>query len=246
MKRLFVLLYGVVTYTIFLLTFLYAIGFVGNIIVPKSIDSGAVELSWPPLLINLIFLGLFGFQHSLMARPGFKRAWTRIIPKSIERSTYVLFTSIALILLYLFWQPMPEVVWHVDSQMGSVVLWTLFGVGWALVLLSTFMISHAHLFGVHQVYDRFKNREEWEPGFQTPGLYHRMRHPIMTGFFIAFWATPHMTLGHLLFTIVTSAYILVATYGFEERDLKVAFGQRYKDYLKQVPAFFPWPNKKSK
>lgn len=239
MKRFIVLLYGSLCYIIFLATFLYAIGFIGNFIVPKSIDTGEVGNFWPSLLINVLLLGLFGLQHSIMARPGFKKWWTEIIPISIERSTYVLFASLALILLYWQWRPLPVLIWHVDGQVGQIIFWTSFAVGWGLVLISTFAISHAHLFGIHQVYDRFRKKGQWEPGFQTNGLYRHMRHPIMTGFFIAFWATPQMTVGHLLFAIVTSAYILVATIGLEEHDLKKAFGQQYKNYLKSVPAFIP-------
>lgn len=245
MKQIIALLYGVVSYVIFLVTFLYAIGFVGNIIVPKSIDSGGAGVFWPSLIINVLLLGLFGLQHSVMARPGFKKMWTKIVPEAIERSTYVLFASVALILLYWLWQPMPAVLWDMDAQIGQMVLWTLFGLGWALVLIATFAISHAHLFGVHQVYDNFKGGEQWEPGFQTPGLYRHMRHPIMAGFFLAFWATPYMTVGHLLFSVVTTSYIIVATFAFEERDLKKIFGQRYEEYLKQVPAFIPRLKKKA-
>lgn len=245
MKRIVALIYGIISYLIFLTTFLYAIGFVGNFIVPKSIDSGFAGAFWPSLTINILLLGLFGLQHSGMARPGFKKWWTKIVPESIERSTYVLFASLALILLYGLWQPMPAVIWDVDGQAGQMVLWIAYSLGWGLVLAATFMISHAHLFGVHQVYDNFKKQEQWEPEFQTPGLYRYMRHPLMTGFFIAFWVTPHMTVGHLLFAIVTTAYILVATLQFEERDLKNIFGQQYKDYLKQVPAFIPRPNRKA-
>lgn len=245
MKRVTTLLYGIISYVIFLVTFLYAIGFVGNFIVPKSVDSSAlVDVSFP-IVLNLLLLGVFGLQHSVMARPGFKRWWTKIIPESIERSTFVLFSSLALILLYWLWQPMPTVLWEVDSQIGEVVLWALFGLGWGIVLISTFLISHVHLFGLHQVYDNFKRREQWEPGFQITGFYKVIRHPIMAGFFLAFWATPTMTVGHLLFTVVSSAYIIVATFAFEERDLKKVFGKRYRDYLKQVPPFIPRPNRRA-
>lgn len=243
MTRILAFAYGLVCYLTFLASFLYAIGFVANFVVPKSIDSGAVGAFWPSILINLALLGLFGLQHSGMARPGFKKWWTRVVPESIERSTYVLFASLALILLYALWQPLPAVVWHVEAEAGRIALWVLYGLGWGLVLVATFMISHAHLFGVRQVHDQLRGREPWEPGFQTPGLYRHIRHPIMAGFFIAFWATPHMTVGHLLFAGVTTAYILVALQ-LEEHDLKQTFGQPYRDYLKRVPAFIPRPKQK--
>ena len=238
MKRVATFLYGVICYLIFLVTFVYAIGFVGNLVVPRSIDSGAPGAFWPSLLINLGLLGLFGVQHSAMARPGFKRWWTKIVPEPIERSTYVLFASLALVLLFWQWRPLPHIVWSVHGEVGRTVLWTAYGLGWGLVLASTFMISHAHLFGVSQVRDYLQRRQQSEPGFQTPGLYRHMRHPIMTGFFIAFWATPEMTAGRLVFAVVTTAYILVALQ-LEERDLVRFFGEKYKAYRSQVPMFIP-------
>ncbi len=238
MKRFTVFLFGIISYLIFFGTFVYAIGFVGNLIVPKSIDSGATGAFWPSLLVNLGLLGLFGLQHSGMARPGFKRWWTRIIPKAIERSTYVLLASLALILLYWLWRPMPELVWSVGAAWARTALWALYGLGWGLVLVATFMISHAHLFGVSQVRDYLMRRELWQPGFQTPGLYRHIRHPIMTGFFIAFWAAPDMSAGRLLFAIVTTGYILVALQ-LEERDLVRAFGDLYESYRRRVPMFIP-------
>ena len=243
MKRTVFLLYGLASYLIFLVTFLYAIGFVGNLIVPKSIDAGVAGPFWTSLLINAALLGLFAVQHSGMARPAFKKRWTQIVPKPIERSTYVLFSSLALILLYWQWQPLPEVVWSVQSEPGRTVLWGLFGFGWALVLVATFMISHAHLFGVTQVHTFWRRREPEDPGFQTPGLYRMMRHPIMAGFFIAFWATPEMTTGHLIFSVATSGYILIALQ-LEERDLVRAFGRRYEQYRQRVPMFVPRPWRK--
>src|SRR5690606_19973328 len=201
MKRFTVFLFGIISYLIFFGTFVYAIGFVGNLIVPKSIDSGATGAFWPSLLVNLGLLGLFGLQHSGMARPGFKQWWTKMVPTVIERSTYVLLASLALILLFWLWRPMPGFVWHVESELARTVLWAFYAIGWGLVLVATFMISHAHLFGVRQVHDYMRGREQWQPGFKTPGLYRHMRHPIMAGFFIAFWATPDMTLGHFVFAI---------------------------------------------
>jgi methanethiol S-methyltransferase len=242
MSRAIALLYGVLCYLVFLVAFLYAIGFVGNLVVPKSIDSSEPGAFWPSLLVNLGLLGLFAVQHSVMARPGFKRWWTRIVPQPVERSTYVLFASLALILLYWQWRPLPEVVWSVESGAGRAVLWTLFALGWGLVLVSTFMISHAHLFGVKQVHQYWRRQEAALPGFQTPGLYRYLRHPIMAGFLIAFWATPVMTVGHLVFALATSGYILVAVQ-LEERDLVHAFGERYQAYRERVPMFIPRPRR---
>lgn len=238
MRRVAVFIYGLISYLIFFVSFLYAIGFVGNIAVPKSIDSGAAGALWPSLLVNLGLLGLFGLQHSGMARPGFKRWWTKIIPEPIERSTYVLFASSALILLMWLWQPMPAVVWSVEVEAGRTALWVLYGLGWGLVLVATFMISHAHLFGVKQVHRHWRGEEPAEPGFQTPGLYRYLRHPIMLGFLIAFWATPRMTVGHLVFALATTGYILVAL-RLEERDLVEAFGEKYRAYRERVPMFIP-------
>lgn len=236
--RLLAFVYGVLCYVIFLYAFLYAIGFVGGFIVPKTIDSGTAGAFWPSVLVNLGLLGVFGLQHSVMARPGFKRRWTRLVPEPAERSTYVLFASIALLLLYRFWQPLPGTIWAVEGGFGRAALWGLFGLGWTLVLASTFMISHAHLFGLRQVGEYVRSGTVSAPDFQTPGLYRYMRHPIMVGFFIAFWATPEMTVGHLLFAVVTTIYILVAL-RFEERDLLGAFGDRYRRYREEVPMFVP-------
>lgn len=238
MKRAAALLYGVASYLVFLVAFLYAIGFTGNLVVPKSIDSGAPGAFWPSLVIDLGLLGLFAVQHSVMARPGFKRWWTRFVPEPIERSTYVLFASLALLLLYWQWRPLPGIVWSVGDGPGRIALWALFGLGWGLVLVATFMISHAHLFGVKQVHQYWRRSAPSDPGFQTPGLYRHVRHPIMTGFFIAFWATPAMTVGHLVFALATAGYILVALQ-LEERDLVRFFGERYDAYRRRVPMFVP-------
>ena len=238
MKRLAALLYGKLCYLIFFGTFVYAIGFVANIGVPKSIDSGVSGDPWSALIVNIGLLALFGLQHSVMARPAFKRLWTRLVPDHVERSTYVLASSLALIVLFWQWRPMTGSVWNITAEPFHTLLWLACGLGWALVLVSTFMISHAHLFGVRQVADYFGRKTPAQPGFQTPGLYRQMRHPIMTGFLVAFWATPDMTTGHLLFAVVTTGYILVALQ-FEERDLIAAFGERYQRYRQQVPMFFP-------
>jgi len=192
------------------------------------------------VLVNAALLGFFAVQHSGMARPGFKRWWTRIVPEPIERSTYVLFASLALVLFFWLWRPLSGIVWSVETDAAHIALWALFTLGWGLVLLATFMISHAHLFGVRQVQDYAREREPLEPEFQTPGLYRHMRHPIMAGFLIAFWATPRMTVGHLLFALATTGYILLALQ-LEERDLVRAFGDRYESYRSRVPMFVPRP-----
>lgn len=243
MGRILAIIYGIICYAGFLAAFLYAIGFVGDFVVPKSINSGKTGAFLPSLLINAGLLGLFALQHSGMARPGFKKWWTKIIPKPIERSTYVLLASSVLFLLYWQWQPMTGTIWHVENQVGRGVLWALFSFGWGLVVYTTFLISHAHLFGLTQVHDFFKKRDLWNPDFQTPNLYSHSRHPMMIGFFFAFWAIPEMSTGHLLFSVATTGYILVALQ-LEERDLLVAFGNKYRKYREQVPMFFPRPGRK--
>lgn len=239
MKRTLALLYGLVTYALFLGVFLYAIGFVGDLLVPRSVDSGGPQAPLgEALLVNALLLGLFAVQHSVMARPGFKRWWTRIVPKSVERATYVLATNAVLVLLFWQWRPIPGTVWAIDHPVGRGTLWGLFALGWLIVLAATFMISHAHLFGVQQVWQRFRRREPAEPRFQTPALYEHLRHPIMIGFLIAFWAAPEMTWGHLLFAAATTGYILIAL-RLEERDLVASFGDRYRAYQQRVPMLLP-------
>lgn len=235
--------YGVLSYCIFFLAFLYAIGFVGGFVVPKHIDSGPPGPVATALVINAILLGIFALQHSIMARPAFKQWWTRFVPKSVERSTYVLFSSLALLLLYWQWQPLPGMAWQVESQGWRVLLWSLFGLGWFTVLISTFHISHFHLFGLRQVFERLRNRPLSDPAFATPGLYRLIRHPIMLGFILAFWATPQMSWGHVFFAAMSTAYILVALQ-FEEHDLLKVFGERYRQYREQVPMLLPRPWRK--
>lgn len=239
MSRVLITLYGVVSYIIFFLSFLYAIGFVGNLFVPKSIDSGEVAGVVPSMIINVILLGLFAIPHSVMARPVFKQWFTRYIPEVIERSTYVLLSSLLLFFLYWQWQPMTGVIWHIESSIVSMIIMGIFWFGWLIVLLSTFMTNHFDLFGLRQIVINFKGQEYRHLDFRMIGLYRLCRHPLMLGFIIAFWAAPVMTTGHLLFSVATTVYIFIALQ-FEERDLLKFFGDTYETYQKKVPMVFPY------
>jgi protein-S-isoprenylcysteine O-methyltransferase Ste14 len=239
------MLYGIATYLLFLATFLYAIAFVGNLPVPKTIDSGLPGPLVPSLMINALLLGVFAIQHSVMARPAFKRWWTRLVPPAVERTTFVLFASLALLLLYWQWRPMTDIIWSVTNPAGAVVLEATSWIGWTVVLASTFMINHFELFGLRQVLARLLRQELPPASFKTPMLYKSVRHPIYLGFLIAFWATPVMTAGHLLFAIATTGYILIGIW-FEERDLIALFGDQYRRYREQVSMLIPLPRRKAR
>jgi protein-S-isoprenylcysteine O-methyltransferase Ste14 len=232
--------YGVISYLGFLAAFLYAVGFVGNLLVPKSVDVGTIGPPGTAAFIDSLLLALFAVPHSVMARPAFKRWWTKFVPPPVERSTYVLISSLLLGLLFSQWLPIPSVVWHVGHPAGRWVLHAIFWLGWAVVLLSTFLIDHFDLFGLRQVYLFATGRPYRPVEFKTPGLYRYVRHPLMTGFLLAFWAAPTMTAGHLLFAAATTAYILIALQ-FEERDLERSHGERYRAYRRQVGLLLPLP-----
>jgi protein-S-isoprenylcysteine O-methyltransferase Ste14 len=235
--RLLILFYAIVSYAVFFVSSLYAMGFVGNYLVPKSIDAGGRTNPGEATVVNLLLLGIFAIQHSIMARPVFKRWWAKMFPEACQRSTYVLLSSLILLLLFWQWRPIPNQVWQIDG----IAAWLLTGVywlGWLIVFASTFMIDHFDLSGLRQAF--FALRGVKDPGqtFRTPLLYKIVRHPLMLGFLLAFWATPEMTAGHLLFAIMTTAYILVALQ-FEERDLIAVFGATYQQYRERVPMLLP-------
>ncbi|QDV37552.1 methanethiol S-methyltransferase [Tautonia plasticadhaerens] len=241
MSRILALAYGVASYLAFLASLLYAVGFVGDFLVPRSVDAGGPRSPLGVAVpVDLLLLGLFAVPHSVMARPWFKRRWTRFVPPSVERSTYVLTSSLLLGLLFWQWRPIPIVVWHVDNPVGRWLMGAIFWAGWALVLVSTFLIDHFDLFGLRQVYLHVTGRPYTPIAFKTPGPYRYVRHPLMTGFLLAFWATPEMTVGHLLFAGSTTAYILIAL-RFEERDLAGFHGESYEAYREQAGMLLPFP-----
>jgi protein-S-isoprenylcysteine O-methyltransferase Ste14 len=237
--RIFIFLYGIASYAAFLVTILYAIGFVGNLWVPKSIDTGGAGSLVEALVIDALLLAAFALQHSVMARPAFKRWWTRVVPHESERSTYVLASSLALLLMFWQWQPIAAPVWHVENGAGRIALAGVFWLGWGVVFFSTFLINHFNLFGLQQVFAQLRRRDLPDAEFRTPVLYKLVRHPIMLGFLLAFWGTPDMTAGHLLFAAMTTGYILVALQ-LEERDLIKLFGLAYEEYRRRVPMLVPF------
>ena len=236
-NRIMTFLYGVFCYVVFLASFFYAIGFIGNLGVPKSIDSGEQMSFLKALGINTALLGLFAAQHSIMARQWFKRAWSRIVPTPVERSTYVLFSSLALLLLFWKWEPMGGVVWNVENGVGRVALYSLYAAGWAIVLAATFLINHFDLFGLRQVWLHLIGRPYRQLEFRTPGLYRYVRHPLYLGWLLVFWSAPKMTIAHLVFAVATTGYILIAIQ-FEERDL-IRFHAEYAEYRRRVPMLVP-------
>lgn len=239
MTRGLFLLFGVLAYLIFFATFLYLIGFVGNLPeFPRTVDRGPSSDVTSAIIVNLALIALFGVQHSVMARKGFKEAWTRIVPAPVERSFYVLFASLALIVLFAFWRPLPAIVWNVENDIAAGLLWSLFALGWLVVLLSTFLISHFELFGLKQVYLNLRGAAPAAPQFRQPFFYKLVRHPLYSGFFLAFWATPLMTAGHLLFALGMSFYMLIAI-RYEERDLVGLFGADYESYRQNVGMLTP-------
>lgn len=238
MSRILALLYGVVCYAIFFATFLYLIGFVGNLVVPQSIDVGPAATTANALLINISLILLFGVQHTVMARPEFKQHWTKVIPKSIERSTYVLITSAILILLFWLWRPMTAVVWDLQMAATQAIMWAIFFGGILLVLLSTFVIDHFDLFGLRQVWLNYKQRTYTHPGFKVTFFYKFVRHPLYVGWIMFFWGAPRMTTGHLLLAVGMTAYMLIAI-RYEERDLVRFLGDDYVSYREKVPMLIP-------
>jgi len=239
MTRLIAFLYGVLSYAVGFAALLYAVGFLTGLVVPKRIDDGAIVPVAEAVIVDIVLMSLFAIQHSVMARQSFKRWWTRFVPKPVERSTYVLFSGLVLVLLFWQWRPLPATVWRIDDIELAAAVTGLGFVGWFILLSSTFLINHFELFGLHQVTNNLSGRPMPAPRFRTPLYYNFVRHPIYLGLVIAFWATPHMTVGHLLFAAVTTGYILVGI-ALEERDLIDAFGEDYRRYKARVAMLVPW------
>jgi protein-S-isoprenylcysteine O-methyltransferase Ste14 len=239
-RRTLALVYGAVAYVVFLAILLYTIGFLAGRGVPKGVDDGAAGPAWLAVLVDAALLGVFAVQHSVMARPWFKRHWTRVVPQSVERSTYVLAASLAVALLLWQWRPLADQVWSVDAGWARVLLWSGYLLGWGVLVFSTFMIGHFDLFGLQQVLARARDGRYAEPGFREPWIYRLVRHPIMVGFLIAFWCTPDMSAGRLLFAGAATGYIMVGI-RLEEHDLRKQLGEPYRRYLEQVPRFVPRP-----
>src|SRR5258708_13372888 len=237
-------LYGAAVYLLFFGTILYAIAFTGNLPVPKTIDSGPEGALVPALVIDTLLLGLFAIQHSVMARPAFKRWWTRFVPHAVERTTYVLLASLVLVALFVHWRPILAPVWSVTNPAGILAIQVVFWLGYGLVLLSTFLLNHFELFGLRQVWARLRAPQLPAPQFRTPLLHKRTLHPLSLGFLLAFWAAPTMTAGHLLFAVATTGYILIGIW-LEERDLIALFGDQYRRYREQVSMLIPLPGRKA-
>jgi len=244
MKKVFVLLYGFISYLAFFGTILYAIGFVGNIIAPKTIDSAPQTSLLNAILINASLLLLFALQHSIMARPAFKKWWTRIVPEQLERSTYVLLASLCLILMMWQWQPIGGIVWSIENETVKTILFVTYIIGWAIVFVATFLINHFDLFGLRQVWFYFLGKPYMQLPFRLPLFYKFVRHPLYLGFLIAFWSTPVMTIAHLLFAVLTTGYILTAIQ-FEEKDLVNHFGEKYRNYKKTKPMIIPFTKRRA-
>ena len=242
--KIIVFIYGIVSYALGVASLVYLICFLANMVVPKTIDAPPVGAIAPAVLVDLVLVALFAFQHSLMARPAFKERWTRIVPKPAERSTYVLITGLTLALLFWQWQPIPGVVWNVEDAVGKGVLQGLFWLGWVILLSSTFMINHFDLFGLRQVYLRLKDEPYRPVPFVEVALYRFVRHPIMLGILIGLWATPRMSAGHLLFAAATTAYVFLGIF-LEERDTRRALGESYERYRRKTSMIVPLPRGKA-
>ncbi len=244
MGKLLAVIYGVLGHLGFLAVFFYLIGFLGNSgLVPRSIDSGTAGPLGTALLVNILLLGIFGIQHSVMARPGFKRWWTRLVPEPVERSTYVWISNLLVVLLFWQWRPMTEIVWDVQNPVMANVLWALFFLGFGLVVLSSLIIDHFDLLGTRQVFLFARGKPYTSPEFKVAAFYKYVRHPLLLGWMIAFWSTPRMSTGHLVFAIGTTAYMLIGIQ-FEERDLATVYGDAYRDYRSKVSTIIPWPARK--